>query len=159
METKTSIEDLCAAASGSHPIGLGHVATVDFEVVPADSAPLSGAEWSDERDWPGVSVTLSLPISDASWGGKIIHHDLSVRHNPEAPRVLGARLDGCWGAHDDTDGTMWRREVVRGASMRVALVAAQRLADEALATVRQIVAARVKRLAQREATVANAMET
>jgi hypothetical protein len=133
-------------------LGLGLTATVTYRGLPPLDPPESGSEWSAELDWPRVEATLYLPSTPY---GRGIEPPLRAA----GVSVMGDSLDALWG---QTEGTANHRMRVRGFSAPLVATAyadAAAFIDAAIATLREVVSARAARLAEREQTIARALES
>jgi len=147
----------------THELGMGLTATVIYEYVPAKEAPVSGCDWPECDDFPGVFAVLALH-------GRLML-DPILRSDT---RVLGEPLRDVWGTvmpearlekntKTHLEGTkVWTDSRARGQTSRIGSLSAS-LADARakmaveLEIVRGVVASREIRLAQRDATIARAI--
>lgn len=138
-------------------LGLGHNAEVIITYDgPNEPTPEKGSEWPPEKDWPAAKIELKLP--DAS-GTYQMHYDL---HN-EAIVALGSKLTADWQRWQNltsghSTGYVCRIQRRHGDSLRNLAAEMLREVMKELRPLQAHVAARAKRLAQREATTTKGIQ-
>lgn len=137
-------------------LGLGLTATVTYRGLPPLDPPASGSEWFSLQDHPRVAATLRLPgVMDRDHFGATTLLDHALR--APGATVLTESLSPSWGAAGD--GMRSRSITYTAADVGSAYAAATTAILTAIATLREVVSARAARLAEREATIARAMES
>jgi hypothetical protein len=101
--------------------------------------------WDDERDWPGVRATITLPT--VGNGGDSLRRDL----RDEEVHVFGQSLNAWWGANT---GVRARSLTFRAPTLEASEALAEEALAAAAATLATVVQSRAARLARRASTIA-----
>ena len=138
----------------THDLGSGIIATATYSYVPPKDAPISGSEWDDNLDLPGVVVTLSLPASREGSN----YYPTIVGPIRSTAKVFGQEMNELWGRSNEENDCRLMSRTYRQRSLALSLATARADVAKDIPTLRGVVAAREARLAKREATIAAAEE-
>ena len=129
-------------------LGNDHTATVTYRVLLPREPPQIGSEWPAETDHPYVEVTITLPAD--------YHHKQLISELCNIP-VLGEVTTLEWGGY--RSGTRIRSITRSTPSVATMYEELTGEVNVAIASLRQAVSDRAARLAEREQTIARALES
>lgn len=130
----------------------GNAQAVLSYTAPATPPP-SGHDWPPEQDYPGVTVDIRIPRLAGL-------ERIEPQFVDEATVLLGENLSRDWGFNETTPDTgenspwMCRDYTARASTLRAAEAEACKVADECAETLRKVLDARARRMAQRESIIA-----